>query len=195
MSGSSLVFFAIMASIAATVMSARLLAARRGSGLLAQRRFKQLNGRRIAGMLDGSVDPQPGSPWVAIRIDGRAARMVAAPIGRGAERTLQAGIELIDWQLPVQIWLTSGGADDDELEVAAGVDRATAEALVGELHAEGVDSVASPVSEDGEQTGPHVLRMRFAEVDELPDRLTRVGVLLEQLERLAPADADQAPND
>lgn len=166
--------------------------ARRGSGRLAQLEFRRRHGEEVARLLDGSPDPRPGSPWIAIRVGGRPARMVAAPIARDE---LQAGVELIGHDLHLDVFHTTG--ELDELYVPDGVDVAQVLAVVSQLRELGVDNVARPAP-----GGEHVLRLRFATVAELAERLARVAPLLAQLEQLAPADAardgagvDQPPND
>lgn len=152
--------------------------ARRGSGRLAQLRFRRVHGARVVELLGGRLDPQPGSPWIDTFVDGRAVQLVAARV----DGRLQAGLQLLQHDIPVNVWHTSG--DDDELEVPDGVDRAATSAIVDELRAAEVDSIACGVPIELDPRPPHVLRMRLDDVEELPARLTRIAPLLERLEQL-----------
>lgn len=156
----------------------RRLLARRGSGRLAQLQFRRDHGAQVARLLGGEVDPRPHSPWIAIEVDGRPARMVAARLGR----RMQAGIELFERSIPVNIWLTDG--DLDELELPDDIDSDVVRSIVARLRAADVDSLSTiaPIAHSDQL--PHVLRMQFDDVAELPDRLARIAPLLTELEDL-----------
>ncbi len=158
---------------------------RRGSGRLAQVAFRKQHGERVARLLEGEADPRPHSPWIAIQVDDRPARMVAAPVaGR-----MQAGIELHERAIPVNVWFTNG--DPTEVEVPDGIDEAAVLAIVAKLRAAEVDSLSTgaPIQFSGE--APHVLRMRFDDVAELPERLKTVAPLLTELEQLREDRVDE----
>ena len=162
------------------VLPVRRMSARRGSGYLAQRAFKQAHGAQVARLLgrDVPADTNRRSPWMNVELDGRAARLV---IARLTPEHLQAGVDLSSWEIPVEIWLTDGSPD--ELDIPDGIDPGEVLRIVRKLHAAGVDSVASA------QAGPfvrHILRVRFATLDELPAQLDRITPLLRALEQLAP---------
>lgn len=161
--------------LVAVLLLIRRALALRGSGRLAQLAFRRTHGEEVARLLDGSVDPRPSSPWIAIRVAGRPARMVAAPIGR---RWMQAGIELADWTIPVEVFHAMG--EPPELEVPAGIDEQAVVAIARELSELEVDSV-STIGVVGEV---HVARMRFRDVADLPARVRSLGALLERLEGL-----------
>ncbi|MCW2924332.1 MAG: hypothetical protein JWM98_1736 [Thermoleophilia bacterium] len=165
-------------TVVVLVALCRRALARHGSGRLAQVAFQREHGRAVAKAMDGAVDPRAGSPWIVVRLDGRDARLVAAPLRTGG---LQAGVQLFDWSIPVQVWHTTG--EPSELDVPAGVDVAAVLEVVGRLRALGVDSLAAPALEQGI---PHVLRVRFETPAELPVRLEAVAPLLRELEALAP---------
>ena len=166
--------------LVAVLMALRLQLARTGSGRLAQLRFRRLHGRRLADALDGQLDPRRGSPWIDGSLDGRAIQLVAAPVaGR-----MQAGVLLLDHQLPVNAWHCSGG--DDELEVSPGVDRDAARELVAQLASMDVDSVSCGVDLDADPRPAHIVRMQFDDVDDLLVRLARLAPLLVALEELEP---------
>lgn len=156
--------------------------ARRGSGRLAQLRFRRVHGAALARELGGRLDPQAGSPWVEGMLDGRPVRLVAAPV----EGRMQAGVQLLAHDLPVNVWHTSG--EPEELEVAPGVDEQAASALVAQLRALDVDSVTCGVPIDSEPRPPHILRLRFDGPEELPARLDAVAPVLVRLEELSGAD-------
>ncbi len=162
----------------------RRLLATRTSGRLAQLRFRRVHGARVVELLGGRLDPQTGSPWIDTFLGGRPVQLVAAPL----EGRLQAGVGLLAHDLPANVWHTSGG--DDELELAPGIDAEAARAIVAELHAAEVDSVACGMPLDTEHRPSHILRMRFNSVDELPDRFDRIAPLLERLEGLAELASD-----
>ena len=112
--------------------------------------------------------------------------MVAAPLPTGG---LQAGIELHDWTIPVEIW--HAGSDESTLDVDAApdVDLTQARRLADHLRALGVDSLASA----GPETGTvHILRIRFQDVDGLVSSLRELAPLLIELEQLA---EPHPPND
>jgi hypothetical protein len=158
----------------------RRLLATRTSGRLAQLRFRRVHGARVVELLGGRLDPQAGSPWIDTFLDGRAVQLVAAPL----EGRLQAGVALLAHDLPVNVWHTVG--DNDELELAPGVDGEAARAIVAELHAAEVDSVACGMPLDTEHRPTHIMRLRFDSVEELPARFERIAPLLARLEQLAP---------
>ena len=170
----------IALAMALAALLLRRLLARRGSGRLAQLQFRRDHGARVAQLLDGEVDPRPHSPWIAIQVDGRPARMVAAPLGR----RMQAGIELFGRTIPVNVWLTDGSLD--ELELPDDVDADVVRSIVARLRAADVDSLATIAPIAQAQELPHVLRMQFDDIEELPDRLARVAELLTELEALRP---------
>lgn len=170
----------IALAMAIAALLARRVLARRGSGRLAQLTFRREHGARVARLLDGEVDPRPHSPWIAIEVDGRPARMVAAPLGG----RMQAGIELFERAIPVNIWLTDG--DLDELELPDDIDTDVVRSVVARLRAADVDS-CSTIAPIAQASGmPHVLRMQFDDVEELPERLARIAPLLTELETLRP---------
>lgn len=170
----------IALAMAFAALLLRRVLARRGSGRLAQLAFRREHGAHAARLLHGEVDPRPHSPWIAIEIDGHPARMVAARIGR----RMQAGIELFGRSIPVNIWLTDG--DLDELELPDDIDTDVVRSIVARLRAADVDSCSTiaPIAHSAEL--PHVLRMQFDDVEELPDRLARIAPLLTELEALRP---------
>jgi hypothetical protein len=173
--------------IVVLVVLVRRQFARRGSGRLAQLEFKRQHGARVAERLDGSVDPRVGSPWIAITLGGRPARLVAAPLaGR-----LQAGIDLVDHELPLQVFFARAHAREVEFEQQPPAEAAAeADRIVDELEALDVENVASP-----EPGATHVLRVNADDVDQLVARLVAIAPLLDRLEALAPAPLpDQAPN-
>lgn len=167
----------------ALLLLLRRALARRGSGRLAQVEFRRRHGDAVARLLGGEPDPRPGSPWIAIRVGGRPARMVAAPIGGG---TLQAGIELPSHELQLDVFHTSG--EPDELELPPGTDEVAVLEVVEQLRVLRVDNVARPVP-----GGVHVMRVQFSDVEALARQLEAIAPLLERLEAAAPAP--QAPND
>lgn len=176
---STLLWFLLACALVSGSMAAvRRHAARHGSGLLAQRRFRSVHGAAVARLLDGEVDPRPTSPWIAIQLDGHPARLVAAPVPPAGRH--QAAIELHERSFPLDLWAASGL--DDDLELAAGVDRSLAEAQVERLVATGVDSLARTPG----GPGLHVLRIEFDDVPDLARRLDLVVEPLRALERLTP---------
>jgi hypothetical protein len=175
----------IALAMALLALALRRVLAQRGSGRLAQVAFRKQHGARVARLLDGEVDQRPHSPWIAIQVDGRPARMVAAPLaGR-----LQAGIELYERTIPLNIWLTDGTLD--ELELPDDVDAELARSIVARLRAADVDSCSTIAPIEQSEGMPHVLRMQFDDVDELPDRIARIAPLLTELESIAPRPADE----
>lgn len=160
------------------IMLLRGQLARRGSGRLAQLRFRRLHGAQVARALDGRLDPQAGSPWIEGLLDGRPIRLVAAPL----EGRMQAGVQLLAHDLPANVWHTSG--DADELEAADGVDLQALATMVEELRALEVDSVACGAPITSDPRPPHILRLRFDDPAELPASLRAVAPLLLRLEQL-----------
>lgn len=175
----ALTLIAICSVIGVAVALLRRWIAMHSIGRLAQLRFRRLHGTRIIELLGGRLDPQPGSPWIDSWLDGRPIQLVAAPL----EGAYQAGVLLLDYAIPVNIWHTSG--DDDELEIPVSIDRSAVTAIVDELRAVGVDSVTCGVPLDAEQRPVHLLRARFADVAALPGLLTQIAPLLARLEGLA----------
>lgn len=167
----------------------RFVLARRGSGRLAQVSFRREHGETVASLLRGEVDPRPHSPWIMVHVDGRPARLVAARLGG----RMQAGIELHERTIPVNVWLTSG--DQAELDVPDHVDVDAVLAIVARMRAVEVDSCSTgmPIRHSG--GAPHILRMRFDDVAELPDRLDAIAPLLAELEALAPRDPATSDGD
>ena len=176
----SLILLVIALVIFVPTLLLRRTMARRGPGAVGQLQFRRTHGEQVAHLLDGRVDPDPTSPWIDVRIAGRSARMVAAPLSK---HRYQAGIELLEWQIPIQIWFTNG--DPTELEVPDGIDHDEVLALVAALREAEVDNVTKLESDD-----PPLVRMQFDTVAELPARLERIAPLLERLERLTPPDRD-----
>ncbi len=172
------IVLAILLGLALLALALRIWFTRTGSGRLAQVEFRRRSGARVAQLLDGEVDPRPNSPWIAVQVDGRPARMVAARV----DGRMQAGVELFERAIPVNVYLTSG--DPDELELAPGVDQGAVLDVVEQLRAAEVDSCASTMPIARLDGAPHVLRMRFDSVDELPARFHRVAPLLRELEQL-----------
>lgn len=181
MGSTTLAFVAACAALVLLMAGVRRLLARRGSGRLGQLEFRRRHGERVAELLGGSPDPRPGSPWIAIRVGGRPARMVAAPIGGGQ---LQAGIELLDHESEIDVFHTSG--EPDELGLPPGVDTDAVLDVVDELRQLEVDNVARPAP-----GATHVMRVRFRQLEELPERLAVIAPLLAQLEDCSA----QAPKD
>jgi hypothetical protein len=179
------VFVVIVLTVAALTFALRRSLARRGSGRLAQVAFRKAHGAQVARLLDGEVDPRPHSPWIAIEVDGRPARLVAAPVPGGR---MQAGIELFERAIPVNVWFTNG--DRTELDVPDHIDEDAVLEIVARLGAANVDSCSTtmPIRHAGD--APHVLRMQFDEVSELPAQLARVAPLLTELEALGPRVGD-----
>lgn len=161
---------------------ARRRAQRRGTGFIAQYQFRQDHLEeldRLFGSDDVTPDPRPRSPWTHFLLDGRVARMVLVRLPQG---TIQAGVELAAWDIPVQVNFTDGSRD--EIEHPASIAESDVLELARELGALGVDNVA------GE---PHILRLQVATLAELPARLEAIAPVLVRLEQLAPAAA--APDD
>lgn len=176
--------FALPLIAACSVILLAIFALRRwiaahSSGRLAQLRFRRLHGARIVELLGGRLDPQPGSPWIESRIDGRAIRLVAAPLDEG----FQAGIELLEHEIPVNVWHTTG--DQDELELPDSIAVAELSTIVAELHEAGVDSVTCGTLLSDDPRPPHIARVRFRHVAGLPASLARIAPLLDRLEGLA----------
>ncbi|MCW2949523.1 MAG: hypothetical protein JWN41_536 [Thermoleophilia bacterium] len=170
----------------AVVLPLRRRALTRGSGHLAQLDFKRRHGAELTRLLAGDdvpTDTNVRSPWVNIELGGRAARMLAARIDPAR---LQAGVDLSSWQIPVEIWHTTGATH--ELDVPDNIDYDTVLGIVGELRALGVDNIASAAA------GPfvrHLMRVQFATIDELPAIFARIAPLLDRLEALG---ADVTPS-
>lgn len=183
-------FLAACSTIVALVAGLRARAARRGSGQLAQVRFRRMHGARVAALLGGELDPRAGSPWIAISVAGRPARMVAAPLDRA--ETLQAGIELLEHPMRVQVWHTGAHADEPaEVELGEGVERDAVAPVVAALRELGVDSCTSA---DLSGDYPHLVRARFASVDALPGLIAGVGEQVTRLMELSASAADDAPS-
>lgn len=161
----------------AVLFALRSALARRGSGRLAQLRFRRVHGPRVVELLGGRLDPRQGSPWIDTMLGGRAVQLVAAPV----DGRMQAGVQLLAHDIGVNVWHTTGGRD--ELEAPEGVDLDSLAAIVDALRAAEVDSVACGVPIDSDPRPPHLVRMRFDSVEELPARFDRIAPLLEQLER------------
>ena len=178
--GVQLTVVAVALALALGALALRRRLARRGSGRLAQVEFRRRHGEHVAALLDGEVDPRPHSPWIAIRVDGRPARMVAARL----DGRMQAGIELYERAIPVNIYLTNG--DPDELDVPRDIGEAAVLAVATRLAAADVDSLAANAPIEQADGMPHVLRMRFDTVEELPDRIRAITPLLRELEALRP---------
>ena len=155
--------------------------ARTGSGRIAQLRFRSLHGNRVVELLGGRLDPRRGSPWIDTYLDGRAVQLLAAPL----DGRMQAGVLLLDHHLPVNVWHTSG--DPDELEAPPGTDLDELAAITAMLRATEVDSVACGTRIDSDPRPPHIVRVRFDDVEQLRDHLGRIAPLLERLEQLAPS--------
>jgi hypothetical protein len=160
---------------------ARALLARHTSGRLAQLHFRRVHGVRVVALLGGRLDPRRGSPWIDTFLEGRPVQLVAAPL----EGRLQAGIVLLDRELPANVWHTGG--QTPELEALAGVDLDQLREAAAQLRELEVDSVACGVPIDSDPRPEHIVRMRFDEVDDLPDRLARLAPVLDRIERLEPA--------
>jgi len=171
-------FVVISLSVALLALALRRSLAKRGSGRLAQVAFRKEHGATVARLLDGEVDPRPHSPWIAIELDGRPAKLVAAPIPGGR---MQAGIELFERSIPVNIWFTNGARE--EIEHPDTIDEDDVLAIVAKLAAADVDSLSTglPIAHEGP---PHILRIQFDEVADLPGALARVAPLLTELEQL-----------
>ncbi len=168
-------------AISGVGLGMRMLLARYGSGRVAQLHFRRVHGQQVVRLLGGRLDPRRGSPWIDTYLDERPVQLVAAPV----EGRLQAGIALLDHRLPMNAWDLS--AADGELELLDGVDRAAVGPVLDELRAAHVDSLACGVAIDTPDRPPHIVRMRFDSVDELPDRFTQLGVTLRALEAMHPA--------
>jgi hypothetical protein len=166
------------AVLVGSALALRSLLARHGSGRLAQLRFRRLHGAQVVERLGGRLDPRPGSPWIDTYVDERPVQLLAAPL----DGAMQAGILLLDHAIGVNAWHTGG--DEDELEAPASVDREALLALVARLAAEQVDSLTCGAPLDAEPRPPHLLRMRFSDVDDLAARLARVAPLLRDIEAL-----------
>lgn len=173
---------AVCAVLIGTSLALRTLLARRGSGRLAQLRFRRSYGAQVVDRFGGRLDPRAGSPWIDTYVDGRPVQLLAAPL----DGTFQAAVVLLDHAVPANVWHTSGG--DDELEAPATVDRTALTAIVAQLAAEQVDSLTCGASLDADPRPPHILRMRFSDLDDLAARLDRVAPLLRDLEGLGTAD-------
>lgn len=174
-------FVVVALTISLVTFAYRRSLARRGSGRLAQVQFRKQHGARVAQLLDGEVDPRPHSPWIAIEVDGRPAKLVAAPVAN----RMQAGIELFERAIPVNIWFTNG--DRSEIDHADHIDEDAVLAIVARLSAADVDSCSTSAPIDQSEGMPHVLRVQFDDVEELPERLARIAPLLRELEALGPA--------
>lgn len=175
-------FVIIALTVSLLTFAYRRSLAQRGSGRLAQVRFRKVHGARVAALLDGEVDPRPQSPWIAVEVDGRPAKLVAAPVAN----RMQAGIELFERAIPVNIWFTNG--DRTEIDVPDGISEDAVLAIVERLRAADVDSCSTSAPIDQSEGMPHVLRMQFDDVEELPERLARIARLLDELEALAPGE-------
>ncbi|MCW2971877.1 MAG: hypothetical protein JWN72_150 [Thermoleophilia bacterium] len=183
MSPVDVVLIALAAVSVFVVLPWRRSALRRGAGPLAQMEFKRRHGAELVRLLgDGvPVDTLPRSPWTNIQLDDRAARIVVA---RLTPDRLQVGVDLTEWRIPVEIWLTDGSTH--ELDVPDDIDYDDVLAIVRDLHELGVDNVAS------NQAGAlvrHIMRVQFTRLDELPELFARIAPHLRRLEQLAPADA------
>jgi hypothetical protein len=182
----AIILLVVAGAIVTLVMLVRRRFSRHGSGRLAQLEFKRRYGAELARRLDGSVDPRVGSPWVAIRLGERPARLVAATLaGR-----IQAGVDLVDHELPLQVFYARAHAREVSFDAppSAG-EAAEAERLVDALDALDVENVASPAP-----GATHVLRVNADDVDQLVERLGSIAPLLAQLEALGRAVEPQAPN-
>jgi hypothetical protein len=173
------VLIVVCGSLLLVMLGLRRLIAARSTGRLAQLRFRRLHGARVVELIGGRLDPQPGSPWIDTWIDARAVQLVAAQLDDG----FQAGIRLLDHAIPVNVWHTSG--DASELELPPSIEPSSVQAIVAALRDAGVDSIACGAPIDSEPRPPHIVRMRFGTIDELPERCARIAGLLEQLESLA----------
>lgn len=171
-------FVVIALTVSLLTFALRRSLARRGSGRLAQVHFRKEHGARVAQLLDGEVDPRPQSPWIAIEVDGRPAKLVAAPVAN----RMQAGIELFGRSIPVNIWFTNG--DRTEIEHPDHIAEDDVLAIVARLRAADVDSCSTSAPIRQSDGMPHLLRMQFDDVAELPDRLARITPLLDELEAL-----------
>lgn len=181
MTTASLVILVAALLVLLAVLALRRWFARHGTGRLAQLEFRRRHGERTCTLLAGSPDPRPGSPWLAVRIGGRPARMVAARLPNGR---LQAGVELLDHELAVDVFHTSG--DPDELQAPPDTDLQALMDIVASLRELGVDNVARPVP-----GAAHVMRLQFDDVEQLPTLLEAVAAELESLEALVPRDAER----
>lgn len=171
----------VVAVVLLITWSLRRTLALRGRGQLAQVEFSKRHGARVAELLGGAVDPRPNSPWITFTFDGGDARLVAAPVAN----RMQAGIELHERELPVNIWFTNG--DRTEIEVPKGISEEAVLAIVARLAAADVDSVSTSMPIRDAEGMPRILRMQFDDVEELPARLDRVAPLLRELEALGTA--------
>jgi len=168
--------------LVAVLLPIRRALMRRGSGALAQRQFREQHGVALAASLGGQLDPMPTSPWIEFHLGGRPARLVAAPLFTGG---LQAGVELLEWDLPVQITFTNG--DRTEIHPRAGVTEDQVLPFVHRLAELRVDSVSSPRFM---WEGPHIMRVQFSDVADLPAQLARIAPVLAELETLGVRGSD-----
>ncbi|MCB0877574.1 MAG: hypothetical protein KDC46_01135 [Thermoleophilia bacterium] len=168
----------VCAALIAVSTLLRSAIARTSTGRLAQLRFRRLHGDRVVELLGGRLDPRRGSPWIDTYLDGRRVQLVAAPL----DGAMQAGVLLLEHEIPANVWHTDGAAD--ELEPADGIDAAALAAVVTQLRELRVDSVTCGAAIDSDPRPPHLLRMRFDGVDDLPARFEAVAPLLARLEAL-----------
>ncbi|MBC7461343.1 MAG: hypothetical protein H7287_08270 [Thermoleophilia bacterium] len=184
MSTIDVVLIALAAVSIFVVLPWRRSALRRGSGPLAQMEFKRRHGDELVRLLGAGVpvDTLPRSPWTNIQLDDRAARIVVA---RLTPERLQVGVDLSEWRIPVEIWLTDGSTH--ELDVPDDISYDDVLEIVRELRELGVDNVAT------NQAGSlvrHIMRVQFTRIDELPALLARIAPHLRRLEQLAPPGSD-----
>ena len=164
--------------LSGTAFLLRRWLAQRSSGRLAQLEFRRRHGARVVELLGGRLDPRRGSPWIDTYLGDRRVQLVAAPL----DGRMQAGVLLLEHELPVNFWDLAD--PDGEVEVAGGLEPARIADVATRLRELEVDSLACGMPIDEDPRPPHVVRLRFDSVDELPDRLDALAPLLGQLESM-----------